>query len=106
MTAEPCRAKDRPLHSPSNLFRPLRNPPRTLENASRALVEAPGTAPGSEELISTPFIAIAAKGGNSNIARRRDFQRPERDKPAMHACITCTGSCAKPGSLGRELPIR
>jgi len=25
------------------------------------LVEAPGTAPGSEELISTPFIAIAAK---------------------------------------------
>src|SRR3984893_680684 len=76
MTAEPCRAKDRPLHSPSNLFRPLRNPPRTLENASRALVEAPGTAPGSEELISTPFIAIAAQGGSSNIARRRDFQRP------------------------------
>jgi hypothetical protein len=31
------------------------------------LVEAPGTAPGSEELISTPFIAIAALGGNLNI---------------------------------------
>jgi membrane protease YdiL (CAAX protease family) len=27
MTAEPCRAKDSPLHSPSNLFRPRRNPP-------------------------------------------------------------------------------
>ncbi len=27
MTAEPCRAKDHPLHSPSNLFRPRRSPP-------------------------------------------------------------------------------
>ena len=82
MTAEPCRAKDRPLHSPSNLFRPRRNPPlpRLRSRLSqRALVEAPGTAPGSEELISTPFIAIAAQGGRLNIARRRDFQRPRRD---------------------------
>jgi membrane protease YdiL (CAAX protease family) len=30
-------------------------------------VEAPGTAPGSEEFISTPFIAVAARGGPPNI---------------------------------------
>jgi hypothetical protein len=67
MTAEPCRAKDHPLHSPSNLFRPRRNLSCVLLDAPQALVEAPGTAPGSEELISTPFIAIATQGGTLNI---------------------------------------
>jgi hypothetical protein len=45
-------------------------------------VEAPGTAPGSEELISTPFIAIAAQGGGSNItvAARFSKEKPNRDK--------------------------
>jgi len=32
-------------------------------------VEAPGTAPGSEELISASFIAIAAQGGTTNIGK-------------------------------------
>ena len=41
---------------------------RPPDNAEQALVEAPGTAPGSEELISTPFIAIAARGSSLNIA--------------------------------------
>ena len=31
MTAEPCRAKDSPLHSPSNLFRPRQNPHSVLD---------------------------------------------------------------------------
>jgi hypothetical protein len=35
MTAEPCRAKDHPLHSPSNLFRPLQNPPLPRDRAFR-----------------------------------------------------------------------
>jgi hypothetical protein len=39
------------------------------------LVEAPGTAPGSEELISTPFIAIAAKSGGSNISTIELFSK-------------------------------
>ncbi len=77
MTAEPCRAKDRPLHSPSNLFRPRRNPPPRLRSRlrQRAWVEAPGTAPGSEELISTPFIAIAAQGGGLNISSMAHFSK-------------------------------
>ena len=85
MTAEPCRANDRPLHSPSNLFRPRRNPPPPrLESRlkERAWVEAPGTAPGSEELISTPFIAIAAQGGAANISTMAHFskRKTKRDK--------------------------
>ena len=42
---------------------PISPPPERTESqiATNALgVEAPGTAPGSEKLISTPFIAIAA----------------------------------------------
>jgi len=85
MTAEPCRAKDRPLHSPSNLFRPRRNPPLPRLGSrlhERAWVEAPGTAPGSEELISTPFIAIAAQGGAANISIMAHFSngKPNRDE--------------------------
>src|ERR1700720_2943346 len=78
MTAEPCRAKDRPLHSPSNLFRPRRNPslPRLGSRLQqRAWVEAPGTAPGSEELISTSFITIAAQGGELNISVMAHFSK-------------------------------
>ena len=51
ITAVSCRAKDHPLGPPSNLFRPRRNPPLK----ARALVEAPGTAPGSERLIPMPI---------------------------------------------------
>ncbi len=50
ITAVSCRAKDRPFGPPSNLFRPRRSAP-----PSRAWVEAPGTAPGSERLIPTPI---------------------------------------------------
>jgi hypothetical protein len=41
-------------------------------------VEAPGTAPGSEELISTPFIAIAAQGGAANIRIMAHFSKRKK----------------------------
>ena len=47
---------------------PISPPPKPAVPLKRALVEAPGTAPGSEELISTPFIAIAAQSGRPNIS--------------------------------------
>ena len=53
ITAVSCRAKDHPLHPSSNLFRPRQNlPPRRTQ---QVLVEAPGTAPGSERLIPMPI---------------------------------------------------
>jgi hypothetical protein len=44
-------------------------------------VEAPGTAPGSEELISTPFIAIAAQGGAGNIRIMAHFSKRKTKSP-------------------------
>src|ERR1044071_3582317 len=73
MTAEPCRAKAKPFTPSSILVRPHQMPPRAsrlcltclptlLERYGRRhLVEAPGTAPGSERLITTAFIAIAGR---------------------------------------------
>jgi len=54
---------------------PISPPPKPALPLKRALVEAPGTAPGSEELISTPFIAIAAQGGRPNIRLVRIFSK-------------------------------
>src|ERR1700723_2503233 len=50
ITAVSCRAKEHPLHPSSNLFRP-RQKPRRVQARQWILVEAPGTAPGSERLI-------------------------------------------------------
>src|ERR1700751_5033861 len=47
ITAEPCRAKARPLRPRRSYFAPAEARPR------RARVEAPGTAPGSERFITT-----------------------------------------------------
>jgi hypothetical protein len=47
ITAEPCRAKARPLHPRRSYFAPAK------AQALWALVEAPGTAPGSDRLIAT-----------------------------------------------------
>src|SRR5712691_8534485 len=47
ITAEPCRAKARPLRPRRSCFAPVQTRPR------RAWVEAPGTAPGSEGFIAT-----------------------------------------------------
>jgi hypothetical protein len=64
---------------------PISPPPkpasRSKSTRNRALVEAPGTAPGSEELISTPFIAVAAQGGARNISLMAHFSKgkPNRD---------------------------
>src|SRR5262245_41239407 len=48
ITAEPCRAKARPLHPRRSCFAPAKAQARPW-----ALVEAPGTAPGSDRLITT-----------------------------------------------------
>src|SRR5947207_13293243 len=73
MTAEPCRAKAKPFTPSSILVRPHQMPPREVRDfvshacprllsvERRHLVEAPGTAPGSERLITTAFIAIAGR---------------------------------------------
>src|SRR5262244_3807760 len=47
ITAEPCRAKARPLRPRRSYFAPAET------RARRALVEAPGTAPGSDGFIAT-----------------------------------------------------
>src|SRR5271165_2276472 len=65
ITAVSCRAKDRPLGPPSNLFRPRRNP-----RPARVLVEAPGTAPGSERLISTPIYRHSGRLRPQSLYRR------------------------------------
>src|SRR5215468_11022942 len=49
ITAEPCRAKARPLHPRRSCFAPAGAQPRRLW----ARVEAPGTAPGSDRFITT-----------------------------------------------------
>jgi hypothetical protein len=51
ITAEPCRAKTCLLRSRRSYFAPIKNPP--LEFRAGLMVEAPGTAPGSEEFITT-----------------------------------------------------
>src|SRR5215204_713925 len=47
ITAEPCRAKARPLHPRRSYFAPAQ------AHETWAWVEAPGTAPGSDRLITT-----------------------------------------------------
>ena len=66
ITAVSCRAKDRPLGPPSNLFRPRRSAP-----PARAWVEAPGTAPGSERLISTSIYRHSEPCGSQTEYRGR-----------------------------------
>ena len=74
ITAVSCRAKDRPLGPPSNLFRPRRS-----ARPSRAWVEAPGTAPGSERLIPTPIYRHS--GPRGSLAQYRD-RRARWEEPA------------------------
>ncbi len=60
--------------------------------AVSGLVEAPGTAPGSETLITSPFIAIAgASSGDFNIV------------PARRECKVCFN--AKPSVEGPHEPV-
>ena len=59
MTVVSCRVKERPLHPRRSYFAPAETRgtrPDTLSGVDaglRAWVEAPGTAPGSDELITT-----------------------------------------------------
>jgi len=56
ITAEPCRAKARPLRPRRSCFAPAKaqsKPQSKLLGVAWAQVEAPGTAPGSERFITT-----------------------------------------------------
>jgi hypothetical protein len=73
ITAEPCRAKARPLRPRRSCFAPAEAQPR------RARVEAPGTAPGSER-----FIAAAVYRHSRACARHPQYKRenlPKKDRP-------------------------
>ena len=60
ITVVSCRAKAKSFRPSSILFRPHHMPlPQGL--MQRHMVEAPGTAPGSDRLITTAFITIAGK---------------------------------------------
>ena len=50
ITVVQCRAKERSLHLRRSYFAPI----RSRYAGQRLLVEAPGTAPGSERLIASP----------------------------------------------------
>jgi len=69
-------------------------------------VEAPGTAPGSEELISTPFIAIAAQGGAANISIMAHFSKRKTKPGGAHGDKGPRGSLCKAVPLGHERPMR
>ena len=88
ITAEPCRAKASPLHPSSILFRPHHRRPAALSLLSslQSMVEAPGTAPGSERLISTAFIAIAGRIRHPEYRRTAARMKgPRRYCAASHA---------------------
>ena len=52
ITAEPCRAKAQPLRPRRSCFAPSISRPEPVEG--RFMVEAPGTAPGSDGFITLP----------------------------------------------------
>jgi hypothetical protein len=62
ITAEPCRAKARPLRPRRSCFAPMRDPQWIPE-----LVEAPGTAPGSDRFITTAIYRHSRQAGMLNI---------------------------------------
>ena len=71
ITAVSCRAKDRPLGPPSNLFRPRRNP-----RASGLWWRRRVPPPGPKDLFRRPFIAIAVLAVRQSEYRGR---RPPRE---------------------------
>ena len=65
ITAEPYRAKARPLHPRRSYFAPI-------------MVEAPGTAPGSEWLIATAIYRHSWQASASNISANRPRRKSGR----------------------------
>ena len=73
ITAEPYRAKARPLYPRLSYFAPIICPPRAAglreigTTAHGQVVEAPGTAPGSDRLIPTAIYRHSRQAGSMNI---------------------------------------
>ena len=75
ITAEQYREKTRPLRPRRSCFAPAEARPEW--RSRRALVEAPGTAPGSEWFIATAVYFHSRRTGNPNIGSNcRDAQGP------------------------------
>ena len=75
ITAEQYREKTRPLRPRRSCFAPAEARPEW--RLRRALVEAPGTAPGSEWFIATAVYFHSRRTGNPNIGSNcRDAQGP------------------------------
>ena len=66
-TAEPCRAKDYPLHPRRSYFAPIKS--CLAEPAKRFMVEAPGTAPGSDRFITISIYRYSWRTSAPNIVR-------------------------------------
>src|ERR1043165_5032552 len=114
MTAEPCRAKAKPFTPSSILVRPHQMPPRVsrlcltclpapLAPRRRHFVEAPGTAPGSERLITTAFIAIAGRIRHYEYSQSRGEKKAVRSpritrtlSPPVQSLRAAVGAMVKP----------
>ena len=66
ITAEPCRAKARPLRPRRSYFAPAQTQHRDRGRLC-AWVEAPGTAPGSDRFITTAIYRHSRQAGPMNI---------------------------------------
>ena len=75
VTVVPHRAKANPFRRPSILFRP--HDPANVG----VMVEPPGTAPGSEPLITSAFIAIASEEAHQTYANGPRFSSALRGLP-------------------------
>jgi hypothetical protein len=96
ITAEPCRAKARPLRPRRSYFAPAEARPR------RARVEAPGTAPGSER-----FIAAAVYRHSRARARHPQYKReslPKKDRPGPSGRTAAAARSGPPGNRPRFGP--
>src|SRR5712672_644402 len=79
ITAEPCRAKTRPLRPSSNLFRPRPNPAHILSwHKSWLGWRRRVLPPGPKGLLRRPFIAISG-------LRRHPLYRPRRLTKKEHS---------------------
>ena len=71
ITVVQCRAKVRSLHPRRSYFAPIKNRPEIQDWARRFMVEAPGTAPGSEWLITSAVYRHSRhEAGTGNIGGR------------------------------------
>ncbi len=69
-TAEPCRAKEHPLHPRRSYFAPIKSRlMRCRHERRRLMVEAPGTAPGSDRLITISIYRHSWRTSPRNIDR-------------------------------------